>query len=204
MANGSPDSAADAIALPVTTPLSLDEVILEEVIDIDLSTKDLQLFFGFMQVTARFKFLIRPHSFDIDIDQARFLLSLINQYECDTIRSALYEHLALIAWDCPWEVLLIACQEDQLDLGRTALSYLWPERLCDFIGSDRSTEGWMGLSKLSDVWQAEFWRIVMPGSKRQDTILLMELDPENHDWSRKFNPDGYQEESDVNGKRKRV
>jgi hypothetical protein len=187
----------------VATPLTLDEVILHEVIDIDLSTKDLQLFLGFMQVTARFKFLIRSFSFDIDLDQARFLLSLIDQYECERMRSALYDQLVSLAGQHPWEVLQIACNKDNLELGRSAIRQLW-YRLYDFVGSDRGTAGWIGLSKLSDSWKAELLRLLLPGPDRHDTILLMELDSETFHWFEKFNPGGYQEESDVNGKRKRV
>jgi hypothetical protein len=157
-----------------------------------------------MQVTARFKFLIRSFSFDIDLEQARFLLSLIDQYECERMRFALYDQLVSLASDHPWEVLQIACKKDDLELGRRAIWYLFPHRLIDFVGSDRSTTGWTELSKLSDSWKAEFLRLLLPGSQKHDTILLMELDSYAYLWCDKFDPEGYQEESDMNGKRKRV
>jgi hypothetical protein len=196
-------NSGNAAVSSVATPLTLDELILHEVIDIDLSTKDLQLFFGYMQAIARFQFLMRPFFYEIGIDQARFLLSLIDQYECEAMRSALYERLRCLADQHPWEILHIACNKDNLELGRYAIRSLW-FRLYDFVGSDRKTPGWIGLSKLSDSWKAEFLRLLLPGPERHDTILLMELDSETFHWSEKFNPGGYQEESDMNGKRKRV
>lgn len=202
--NASSKSGDGAISSSATTPLTLDEVILDEVIDIDLSTKDLQLFFGFMQVTARFKFLIRSFSYEIDIGQARFLLSLIDQYECQRMRSALYGQLACLASRHPWEILQIACDKDNLDLGRKAISHLHPNRLYDFVGSDRSTTGWTELSKLSDSWKAEFLRLLLPGPERHDTILLMDLDPYSYRWSRQSDPEGYQNKDGISGKRKRV
>jgi hypothetical protein len=174
------------------------------VIDIDLSTKDLQLFFGFMQINARFKFLIHSCPYVMDLDQARFLLSLIDQYECERMRSALYDQLRCLAMSHPWEVLHIACKKNNLELGRSAIFNLFADRLYDFVGSDRSTAGWTGLSKLSDSWKAEFLRLLLPGSQKHDTILLMELDSHAYLWCDKFDPEGYQEESDVNGKRKRL
>jgi len=197
-------NSGDGAVSSVATPLTPDELILHEVIDIDLSTKDLQLFLGFMQVTARFKFLVRSFSFNINLEQARLLLSLIDQYECERMLSALYDQLVSIAWQHPWGVLQIACKKDNLELGRRAITYLFPRRLYDFVGSDRSTKGWTELSKLSDSWKAEFLRLLLPGPERHDTILLMEIDSESYDWSVNFNPGGYQEERDENGKRKRV
>jgi hypothetical protein len=58
--------------------------------------------------------------------------------------------------------------------------------------------------KLSDSWKAEFLRLLLPGPRGHDTILLMELDSDTYKWSDNFNPGGYQEERDANGKRKRV
>jgi len=200
--NESSDSGDGAIP-SVATPLTLDEVILHEVIDIDVSTKDLQLFFGYMQAIARFQFLMCPFFYEIDIDQARFLLSLIDQYECEAMRSALYERLRCLADRHSWEILQIACKKDNLQLGRRAIRGLWG-KLYDFVGSDRSTKGWTEVSKLSDSWKAEFLRLLLPGPERHDTILLMEIDADSYDWSVNFNPGGYQEERDVNGKRKRV
>ena len=197
-------NSGDGAVSSGATPLTLDELIVHEVIDIDLSTKDLQLFLGFMQVTARFKFLVRSFSFNNNLEQARLLLSLIDQYECERMRSALYNQLASIAMGHPWEVLQIACKENNLELGRRAICYLFAERLYDFVGSDRTTAGWIGLSKLSDTWKTEFLRLLLPGSQKHDTILLMELDSYAYIWCDKFDPEGYQEEVDVNGKRKRV
>jgi len=192
------NSATAPISSSATTPLTLDEVI-----DIDLSTKDLQLFLGFMQVTARFQFMLHPFSYAIGLDQARMLLSLIDQYECEAMRSALYDRLSCLGSRHPWEILQIACSKDNLALGRDAICKLW-YNLYDFVGSDRETAGWIGLSKLSDSWKAEFLRLLLPGLRGHDTILLMEIDSDTYGWSKKFNPEGYQEERDVNGKRKRL
>jgi hypothetical protein len=177
--NESFNSGDGAVSSVAATPLTLDEVILHEVIDIDLSTKDLQLFFGYMQAIARFQFLMSPFFYEIKIDQVRFLLSLIDQYECEAMRSALYLRLRCLADQHPWEILHIACNKDNLELGRYTIRSLW-YRLYDFVGSDRGTAGWIGLSKLSDSWKAEFLRLLLPGPRGHDTILLMELDSDTY------------------------
>jgi hypothetical protein len=141
--------------------------------------------------------------YEIEIDQARFLLSLIDQYECEPMRSALYERLHCLASRHPWEVLHIACNKDNLELGRSAIRSLWYD-LYDFVGSDRETAGWIGLSSLSDSWREEFLRLLLSGPERHDTILLMEIDSDCYEWSDKFTPAGYQEGSESNGKRRRL
>jgi len=110
---------------------------------------------------------------------------------------------ALSRWH-PWETFHIACDRDDLELGRAAIDKLSPRRLHDFVGSNRCTEGWKGLLKLSEAWQSEFLRLLLPGEQRHDTILLMELDPDAYTWSWKFNPKEYQEGIETNGKRKRI
>jgi hypothetical protein len=187
------------------TPSSAEtSLCLDEVIEIDLSTKDLQLFFDFMQLTARFHSLVRHHGLAVDFEQARILLPLIDQYDCEVMRSFLKSKLASLALFNPWELLHLACDHDDLKLGRTAIAYIVPRRLYDFVGSDRSTDGWISLSKLSPAWQSEFLRLLMPGPRTHNTVLLMELDPECRVWAEKFSPKTHQDVVDGCGKRKRA
>ena len=193
-----------AIPSSASAPLTLDEVILDEVIDIDLSTNHLALFFNFMQLTAKFQSFVPYYGLAVDFDQARILLPLIDQYDCEAMRSFLKSRLASLAVFHLWELLHLACDHDDLKLGRTAIEHLYPQRLYDFVGSDRSTAGWIGLSKLSVAWQTEFLRLLMPGPRTHKTILLMELNSECRDWADKFTPKTSQEAAAENGKRKRV
>ena len=181
--NGTSISGSGAIPPSATTPSTLDEVILDEVIDIDLSTKHLELFFDFMQLSAKFQSLIRHRGLDVDFDQARILLPLIDQYDCEGMRSILKSKLASLALFQPWELLHLACDQDDLKLARTAIAHLGKRRLYDFVGSDRSTAGWISLSKLSAAWRIEFLRLLRPGPRTHNTILLMELNSECRDWA---------------------
>jgi hypothetical protein len=202
--NGSSSSGNGAISSGATPQLTLDEVILDEVIDIDLSTKHLELFFDFMQLTARFQSLVRHHGLAVDFEQARILLPLIDQYDCEVMRSFLESKLASLALFNPWELLHLACDQDDLKLARTAIEHIVPRRLYDFVGSDRSTAGWTSLSKLSAAWQSEFLRLLIPGPRTHNTILLMELDPDCRSWAENFSPDTHQEVANGIGKRKRA
>jgi hypothetical protein len=72
-------------------------LILDEVIDLDLSTKNLKLFLDFMQVTARYESLISAHGLNIGIGKPRILLPLIDKYDCEAMRSLLKAKLNAVA-----------------------------------------------------------------------------------------------------------
>jgi len=157
-----------------------------------------------MQLIAKFQSFVPFYGLAVDFDQARILLHLIDQYECEAMRSFLKSRLAARALLNPWELLHLACDHDDLELGRTAIENLYPRRLYDFVGSDRSTAGWIGLSKLTVAWQSEFLRLLMPGPRTHKTISLKELNSDCRDWANKFTPKTSQEVAAGNGKRKRV
>jgi hypothetical protein len=165
---------------------------------------DLQLFLDYMHLTARFPGLIHPLGFNIEIAQARILLPLIEQFDCVAMGLFLRRKLFSSAFDQPWELLHLACDCDDIELGRKAIRGLSPRRLQDFAGSNRYTTGWTSLSKLSDSWRSEFLRLLMPGSRMVDFISIEDLDTNTRIWSKTFNPVRYTQDVDADGKRKRV
>jgi hypothetical protein len=176
-------------------------LILDEVIDLDLSTKNLKLFLDFMQVTARYESLISAHGLNIGIGKPRILLPLIDKYDCEAMRSLLKAKLNAVAWQEPWEVLYIACEEGDLELGREAISNLYPHRLHTLSSPNRDITLWSNLSKLSGAWQLEFLRLFMPAIRKDGSALVGELNADVATWAKLFNPKKY--EDDATGVRKR-
>jgi hypothetical protein len=172
--DGPSESGVNPHPFTASTPLTLDEVI-----DIDLATSHLQLFFDFMQLTARFNRFVRSIGFETNVEEAHILLPLIRRFDCELMRSSLNCTLIRIAWHQPWEILHFACDHDDVELGRAAISEFYYGHFFPFIGSDRSTVGWTNLKKLSQAWQSEFLRLLLRGSKIHDTILVMEIDLDN-------------------------
>lgn len=179
-------------------------LIVDEVIELDLSTKSLKLFLDFMQLTARYQSLISAHGLDIDIEQARILLPLIDKYDCEAMRSLLKAKLNSMAWQEPWEVLYIACDEGDLELGREAITNLYPHRLHPTDGPARNVTLWRNLSKLSGAWQLEFLRLFMPATRLDASALVGELNTNVASWAKLFNPKKHEVVGNGGGKRKRI
>jgi hypothetical protein len=71
-----------------------------------------------MHLTARFPGLFHPLGFNIEIPQARILLHLIEQFDCVAMGLSLRRKLFSFAFDQPWELLHLACDCDDIELGR--------------------------------------------------------------------------------------
>ena len=111
-----PDNGRSAVAAPPSTN--------DEDIDIDIPIKDLKLFADFMVLIDHFKRFIRSANLELDVHEAGILLPLIDKFDSDLMRAVLKSRLASLAKTQPWEVLHLACQQDDLDLARTAISNL--------------------------------------------------------------------------------
>jgi len=183
--------------------ISAQPVILDEVIDLDLSTKNLRLFLDFMRLTTRYESLISANGLNIDIAKARILLPLIDQYDCQAMRSLLKDKLNAVAWQEPWEVLCIACEEDDSELGREAITNLYPHRLHTLSSPKRDITLWSNLSNLSGAWQLEFLRLFMPAIRRDGSALVGEINADVATWAKLFNPKKYDENATGVRKRKR-
>jgi len=96
----------------------------DEDIDIDIPMEDLTLFADFMVLIDQFKPFVRSVNLRLDVHEAGILLPLIDKFDCEAMRAVLKKKLASLAKTQPWEVLHLACQQDDLDLARTAISNL--------------------------------------------------------------------------------
>jgi hypothetical protein len=89
---------------------------MDDDFDIDIPFDDLKMFADFMQLTDRFKHLVRSANVELDIHQSGVLLPLIDQFDCDFMRTVLCIRLASLAKIQPWQVLHLACKHDDLDM----------------------------------------------------------------------------------------
>lgn len=97
----------------------------------------------------------------------------------------------------PWEVLVLACNRNDLDMARVAISNLNEELIHDSKQPGSQRGFWDKLSKLSGSWQLEFLRLWMPRTTQHQTsrpyqsnVLHTsgELDMNFDTWAKKFDP----------------
>jgi hypothetical protein len=97
---------------------------LEEEIDIDASSADMILFADLLQFTVRFSRFGLNNHLQVTLEQAGVLLSLADMYDCAAMRRILQRTVAQKSTHMPWQVLALACDQDDVNLARTAISNL--------------------------------------------------------------------------------
>jgi len=194
---------------PQATSASNQAVTMDEELDIEASTPDLNLFAKFLTFSVQFRSLVQATSLQISLEQAGILLPLADRYECFDLRTILRQRVAFLAKTKPWEVLVLASKQNDVDMGRTAISNLTEKLVHDANeeDSDRSVMG--NIAKLDGPWQLEFLRLFFKSTRRRSSdsengyAIVGDLNMKFDTWYKHFNPARY-EEGAVNGKRKRV
>ena len=170
-------------------------MILDEEIDIDATTEDLKLFADFMQQIVRFDRFVKPYNLEINLEEAAVLLALTDKHDCGETRLAIRKRLVHLAKAEPWEVLYIACDWDDLWVGRRAIAQL-SNRLIHTVPPQTSDANiWLRLGPLSHAWQVAFLRLYMPttwqGLNPQSNIptpTIGELNSSFTTWANNFDP----------------
>lgn len=138
-------------------------------IDIDASTKDMTLFLDFMCLTANYSRFIDASSVMVDLEQAQIILRLADKYDCTKMKSFLRHRLAQLAMQDPWGVLLLASDENDIEVARDAISNLTAKIIFGgggAIGGPRDSPVWWSrLSKLRLTWQLELSRLCLPTTR---------------------------------------
>lgn len=180
---------------------------IDEDIDIDTSTNDLKLFGDLMQQIVRFRRFVKAANLEVTLEQAGVLLTLIDKYDCPSMRLILRQKIAHLAKRKPWEVLHLANDQQDLDMGRTAISHLSDALIHPTLTPSREVTLWDNLGKLSGAWQLEFLRLYMPATRlywTKDKLALSgDLNSDFGTWANDFDPKKYQQ-ADGTGKRKRI
>jgi hypothetical protein len=159
-----------------------------------------------MQLTDQFKDFVRSANLELDIHQAGILLPLIDKFDCELMRVVLKIRLASLAKAQPWEVLHLACEQDDLDMARTAISNLTTaliHKSSNTTSIDKNI--WTKLEPLTEPWRMEFFRLYMSGTQISAYGLVVGcLNDKFAVWAKEFDPDKHQELDGVDGKRKRI
>jgi hypothetical protein len=178
---------------------------LEEEIDIDASSADMILFADLLQFTVRFSRFGLNNHLQVTLEQAGVLLSLADMYDCPAMRDILLRTVAQKSTNMPWQVLALACDQDDVKLARTAISNLSDKFIHDAERNGKQTALWDNLSKLNAAWQLEFLRLYMPSTRRfecneynpyggvsKSNILGGQLDGNFATWAKLFDPTRYE------------
>jgi hypothetical protein len=183
---------------------------LEEEIDIDASSADMILFADLLQFTVRFSRFGLNNHLQVTLEQAGVLLSLADMYDCAAMRRILQRTVAQKSTHMPWQVLALACDQDDVNLARTAISNLSEKFIHDATQNGNQTSLWDNLSKLNAIWQLEFLRLYMPSTRRhelskphgsphnpyapgvQSHVLGGQLDGNFATWAKLFDPTRYE------------
>jgi hypothetical protein len=159
-----------------------------------------------MQLTDQFKDFVRSANLELDINQAGILLPLIDKFDCELMRVVLKIRLASLAKTQPWEVLHLACEQDDLDMARTAICDLTTALIhkpSTTTPIDKNI--WTKLSPLTRSWQLEFVQLYMIGTQTCCYgSAVGSLNDKFALWAKEFDPDKHQEVDGVDGKRKRI
>jgi hypothetical protein len=147
--------------------------VINEEINIDATTKDLNLFADLMQQTVRFNRLVQAHNLELTLEEAVSLLALTDKYDCVATRKAVRARLAHLAKITPWEVLYIACEWDDVWMGRRAIAQLSDRSFHTASPNVNDPKIWARLEPLSHAWQVAFLRLYMPATKQG-------IDPKTH------------------------
>lgn len=172
---------------------------MDEEIDIDLSFADLTLFADLLQFTVRFSRFGLSSYLQVTLEQAGLLLMLADQYDCPRMRDILRQTVAQISQNKPWEVLVLACDQDDVDLARTAISNLSAKLIHDPTKAGGQTALWDNLSKLCGGWQLEFLRLYVPMTRQypqenqyqyggQLPVTAGQLNMDFATWAKNFDP----------------
>jgi len=132
-------------------------------IDIDADSNDMSLFLNFMYLIDKLSGYVDPSSITIDLDEARAIWLLADEYDCAEMIVALRHRLAALARQQPWAVLELASGLDDMDLARVAIASMTEKHLHDATKGDAAgSTMWPQLSKLRLEWQLGFLRLVLP------------------------------------------
>jgi len=178
---------------------------LEEEIDIDASSADMILFADLLQFTVRFSRFGLHNHLQVTLEQAGVRLSLADMYDCPAMRNILQQTVAQKSTHMPWQVLALACDQDDVNLARTAISNLSNKFIHDAKQNGDQTVLWDNLSKTNAAWQLEFLRLYMPSTRRfecneynpyggvsKSNVLAGQLDGNFATWGKLFDPKRYE------------
>jgi hypothetical protein len=159
-----------------------------------------------MQLTDQFRDFVRSANLELDIHQAGILLPLIDKFDCELMRVVLKIRLASLAKTQPWEVLHLACHQNDLDMARTAISSLTTALIHKPSNTTLVDKNiWTKLGPLTGPWRMEFFRLYMSGTQISAYGLVVGcLNDKFAVWAEEFDPDKHQEVEVVDGKRKRI
>jgi hypothetical protein len=194
---------------PRGTQASIQATMMDEELDIEASTPDLNLFAKFLTFAVQFRSFVQATSLQISLEQAGILLPLADRYECFDLRTILRQRVAFLAKTKPWEVLVLASKQNDVDMGRTAISNLTEKLVHDANEEDSDRSAMGNIAKLDGPWQLEFLRLFFKSTRRRpsDTdngyAIVGDLNMKFDTWCKHFDPARY-EEGAVNGKRKRL
>ena len=168
--------------------------VVDEEFDIDASTADLNLFADLLHITVRFSAWTQPADFEISLEEADILLPLADMYDCPAMLTILQERVASLAISNPWEVLVLACNQNDVTMGQTAISNLSDQYIHEGAGVGYSRALWGNISKLSSAWQLEFLRLYMISTRRinSGSLIVGHFDGNFSVWARQFNPEKYE------------
>jgi len=168
--------------------------IVEEEFDIDAPTANLNLFASLLHIVVRFSPWTQPANFEISLEEAAVLLPLADMYDCPEMLNILRVRVAFLAIGNPWEVLVLACNQNDVDMGRTAISHLSDQLIHSGTAVSYSSALWGNISKLSSAWQLEFLRLYMTSTRRinSGSLIVGHFDGNFATWATQFNPEKYE------------
>jgi hypothetical protein len=168
--------------------------VVDEEFDIDASTADLNLFADLLHITVRFSPWTQPTNFEISLEEAAILLPLADMYDCPAMLNILQERVAFLAISNPWEVLVLACNQNDVAMGQTAISNLSDQWIHEGAAVSYSLALWGNISKLSSAWQLEFLRLYMISTRRinSGSLVVGHFDVNFGVWAKQFSPEKYE------------
>jgi hypothetical protein len=136
---------------------------LDEFIEMNMSFVDLKLFARLMvQIVRRGRYTC-PQYIEISLKEAENLFPLIKKYDCTRMQDRVRQRVLYLAKDQPWEVLIMACNMDDIPMAQVAISHL-SGKIHTTDSSTPDTSLWQNLAKLSGPWALEFIRLYMPAT----------------------------------------
>jgi len=176
------------------SPTSSQALTLDEEIDIEVPSADLTLFADLLHFTVRFSRFGLNNHLQVSLAQAAVLLQLADKFDCPSMRNILRQTVTQKSRTVPWEVLVLACNRNDLDMARVAISNLSEKLLHDNTKQGSQRIFWDNLSKLRGSWQLEFLRLWIPSTARfqpkssYHDATMGELNMNFATWAGEFDP----------------
>lgn len=166
-------------------------------LEVDADWETLAMYLDLLQV-AQFPLFVDSSSVKLDVSQIRRILPMAKKFDCKKLLKVLDVRLRLLAAADPWAVLKLASDENDIDLGKCAISMLDPEVHIHGQPINQGSELWQHLDALQMSWQLSLIRCLAPKTFKiyndptYDEVAYMTIKRNLHAVSRDFNPRQYE------------